>query len=289
MSEVVSLVLLGKVAKVNASKLPSAISPFTGKPVRRLSASLVVEGDAEHERLMRELGAAADGSDPIEGDDGEKWRVTSQEHTCQPWHPVSRYVHNVELEEREELLLDRVEFGGLSFAPDVSSWEIGPQGQVVLTVVLTLDREQNEQFEQFYGRRFETTDDMYFPVNWVGVSQAPVAMRFGRCLWERAGEGSARHLVRLAGKGDSNTGEGGNFASSLYETLNEMVEPQMSRLQEQAASVQGMVNALLGELERAGTLTPEAIGRIRDKADHLEVAHIREFDRVNGIEKFLQP
>ena len=37
----------------------------------------------------------------------------------------------------------------------------------------------------------------------------------------------------------------------------------------------------------AGTLDQGAIGRFRDKVDHLQVAHIREFDRVEDIEKFL--
>jgi hypothetical protein len=286
-SEVVSLVLLGKVSKVEASELPSARSPFTGNPVQRMGTSLVVDGGAEHERLMRELGAAADGSAPIEGAEGSRWRITSQEYTRQSWHSVPRYVHNVELEECEELVLDRVEFGGLSIAPDVSSWEIGPQGQVMLTVMLTLDPHQNEQFERFYGQRFNALDAMYFPVSWVGVSREPVSMRFGRCLWESALDGSTRHLVRFAGENESGNEEGGDFASSLYETLNEMVEPQLSRLQEQAASLRGMVGVLLGELERAGTLDQEAVGRIKDAADNLDTAHIREFDRVNGLEKFM--
>jgi len=49
----------------------------------------------------------------------------------------------------------------------------------------------------------------------------------------------------------------------------------------------GELDAPLGELEQAGVLGREAIDQIRDKISNPDLAHVREFDRVQqGIEDF---
>jgi hypothetical protein len=93
------------------------------------------------------------------------------------------YSHTFELQEREEFELDRVEFGGLAFIPERWSRDHSAgSGPVTLTVLVTLGTGQHQQFEEFHGRY----GDGYFPVTWTGIADAPVSMRFGRCLWEAA-------------------------------------------------------------------------------------------------------
>jgi hypothetical protein len=60
------------------------------------------------------------------------------------------------------------------------------------------------------------------------------------------------------------------------------------RLMEQSLRVKVGFDALLSELELAGVLGGEAIGRIKDSISHPDASGAREFDRVYGIEAYFK-
>jgi hypothetical protein len=122
----------------------------------------------------------------------------------------------------------------------------------------------------------------YFPVTWGGASHQPVHMRFGQCLWEAADDGGARHLVTLVAK------DGDMQESGLNDGFDHLFDPWKQRLMEQSLRVKVGFDALLSELELAGVLGGEAIGRIKDSISHPDASGAREFDRVYGIEDYFK-
>lgn len=270
-----SLVLLGEPRNLQVAFLDPVTSPYTNRSLRRLRTELSVRGDADHERLMGELEPAADGEALIRGDEGDQWKVTSHNYSYQAGQTVTVFNHTVELEEHEQLTLDRIELPGLSLTPERWSLESGgPAERVSLTALVSVNADEHEQLERAIERYTDQEASPYFPVRWVGISDEPVSMRFGRCLWQPKDNGGARHrLVLVTEQGDE--------SEPLL-----LLEPERTRLIQQSVAVKGTLNALIDELERAGTLDDQAIGRIKEKTDHLEWSMTREFDRVGDVEAF---
>lgn len=270
-----SLVLLGEPRNLQVEFLDPVTSPYTNRPLRRLQTELSVRGDADHERLMGELEPAAGGEALIRGDEGNQWKVTSHSYSYQAGQTVTVFNHTMELEEHEQLTLDRVEFQGLSLTPERWSLESGgPAESVSLTALVSLNADEHEQLERAIERYTNQEASPYFPVRWVGILDEPVSMRFGRCLWQSKDNGGARHRLILVT-------EQGDESKPLL-----LFEPERTRLIEQSVVVKSTLNALIDELERAGTLDNQAIGRLKEKTDHLEWSMTREFDRVGDVEAF---
>lgn len=272
----VRLDLLGGLHGVPAEELDPGVSPFTGRPLSRVLATVRVEGDAQHERLTAVLSPGPDGEAVVSGEDGAEWVVTNRNVSyVGAGGPNTVYTHAFELEEREGLTLAGVEFGDLAIVPERWSLARGTGSPMALTILASLDADQHQQFERFHGR----AGDLYFDVTWAGIKDDPVRMRFGQCLWQEAEDGGARHLVTFAAE----TEEGDASAKGL----NFLFEPWQARLKEQSASQRGALLALLEELEQSGVLGADAVARIKDKASNLDLAHVREFDRVHqGIEDY---
>jgi hypothetical protein len=110
----VSLALLGEPRNLTAEALEMSTSPVTGRALRRLRLELGARGTEQHERLLAELEAAANGNMLIAGTDDERWKVTSHSYSYRDDRITPTFEHTVDLEEDEQLALDRVEFRGLS-------------------------------------------------------------------------------------------------------------------------------------------------------------------------------
>ena len=237
---------------------------------------MAAQSKGENERLSAELVAASQGTETIQGDGGQ-WRVGSRDYAERMWAGGIRYVHNVELRESADLTVDRVEFGVLALVPDRWNLDEGT-GSATFTLLATLDADQHQHFQRFHGQ----VGNSYFPVTWGGTSHQPVSMRFGQCLWEAANGGGARHLVNLVAQ-EGDTQQAG--ASVLFDPL---FDPWKQRLIEQSVRIRSGFDALLSELEQAGVLGGEAIGRIKDSISNPDVSGVREFDRVYGIEDYFK-
>lgn len=271
----VSLVLLGEPRNLEAEFLDPVTSPYTSKSLRRLRLELRVRGDADHERLMAELAPATSGEALISGVEGDQWKVTNRSYSYQDGAAVTVFSHMIELEEHEQLTLDRVRFRGLTLTPERWSLGSGSEKNISLTALVSLNASEHEQLERVM-KDWQTNpqESPYFPVLWDGVSDEPVSMRFGKCLWQSTEDGGARHLLVLV------TEQGDEDQPFL------LFEPEKTRLIEQSVIVKSTLNALIEELERAGTLDGQAIGRVRAKTGHLEWSMMREFDRVGDVEAF---
>jgi hypothetical protein len=238
-SSYVPLVLLGELRNLKVEVLDSATSPLTGKPLRRLRLDVGARGETEHERLVAELESAANGTTLIAGADGEEWRVTNH-YSYQDDRLPSVFEYTVDLEEQEQVTLDRAEFRGLAVVPDRWSAASAPEGATTVQLLVDMDAEHNGKFERALEEYFKDSEgSLYFPVTLAGVSDDPRSMRFGRCIWEPADDGHVRHMIVLVSEqGDGNRP---NFL---------LGEPQTHRLKERSMTTETALRALIGELEQ---------------------------------------
>jgi hypothetical protein len=204
---------------------------------------------------------------------GDHWRVGDRSYSYQQGQPPG--IQTVDLEEEEQLNLERIDFEGLSLIPD--QWSLGQWAEATtLTFLTTVDADTHQRFEQALERSYTEEEQTYFPVTWVGIREDPVPMRFGKCLWERGEDGGARHrIVLVSEEGDDQ--EGG---------LSEMFEPERSRLMQQAVIVNVKLDALIEELHQVGVLGDEAIARVTQKVAPLPFVRLRQFDRVDDVDSF---
>jgi hypothetical protein len=161
--------------------------------------------------------------------------------------------HTAELREVEEIQADRIEAFGLSLKP-------------------TYYNEEDEVLErEIQAER----DDPYFDVRRAGVSDEPIRMRFGRCLWEKTLEGRA-HLIHLVSeRGDTEERQRGG--------PRQWFSPELGRIGQKAFVAAEGVEALLDELVTSGVLSPSAADTIRARAEAAPRERARELDEANDL------
>ena len=254
-------------------------SRFTGKPLRRICWTLAVYGDSAQEQLQGALSAASNGDDLITDGKGSRWAVTDHSFSYQAGQSVTVYRHEVALAEHEDLRLERVEFEGLDVVPD--RWRLdSDDSRIWLAFLVNLPSGQHQQFERVLEEHAAEAMDEYFPVRLVGITDGPIKMRFGRCLWKRLDEHTVRHRMWLVGEG------GDDKATGVFDALN---QPELARTIEQSLIQKARMDALISELQQAGALSADAAERVRSigTVGDLSFADAREVDRAANINAFL--
>ena len=249
-------------------------SNYTGKMLRRLHVGVRARDDELNDQLEAALTGTGTESAVVSDRSGGKWQVGDRSYSYQEGRTPG--VHTVDLAEQEELHLEQVEFEGLSLTPD--RWSLAPRGEgSVLTFLTTMDADTHQRFERALEYRQSDADaEIYFPVKWAGISDDPVSMRFARCVWECLDGGGARHSVILVS-------EEGDDADGVN-----LFEPEMTRLRQQSAMLRTRLDALIGELHRAGVLDDEGAARLGQEIIDVPFSSKREFDRVGDIEFFFR-
>ena len=274
---VVQLVLLGKARDLQVIEDDPALSPLSGKPLRRIHFQLRVANDDEHDSLQAELARSGDGPAIVAGSDGGQWEVSSHSYVYRDNMPP---VHSIELTEHEQLNLESIEFDGLALTPE--RWSLEASDHPVLTFLVRMNPQEHQLFEAILRRRrlTDTSAEIYFPVALTGITDQPIRMRFGRCLWQDLGGGCGRHQVVLVA-------EEGDAQDKGYSALDQLFQPAMDRLEEGTVRSKRKFDVLVTELHRAGVLDDEAVTRINDAADaSLSFSDVREFDRALDLDDF---
>jgi hypothetical protein len=116
-------------------------------------------------------------------------------------------------------------------------------------------------------------DDPYFDVVRVGISDVPIRMRFGRCLWQKT-DSCRAHLLRLVAEAADH--EQSRRPLSWF-------QPELSILEGKAAAAQEGIDALLGELHAAGTLPASALSAVRGRMEQAWIKRARDFDESRNL------
>ncbi|GAB3003554.1 hypothetical protein LWP59_27675 [Amycolatopsis acidiphila] len=269
----VTLVLLGEPCPhLGFEELEPSISPHTEKLLRRLAVTVVTQGDEQHEQLQEELASTGFDEAILSDTGGGKWKVARNNYSYRSSEKVSTYTHSIELEEREELVLEKVLFEGLTLVPERWQPIEMASGLYMMEILAQVDPETHKKLENvLQDRRFVgDREHRYFDVTLVGVKSAPAKMRFGRCLWEPGSEGVRHCLVFVPYEDDESNDQ------PAY-------EPAMTRLQEQSVIASIKLDTLITELQKAGVIGDAAVDRINNIPDPLPR---REFERTRNIMEF---
>lgn len=257
--------------KLPMEELEPELSPHTGRPLRRARVWLRVPTE-DSKTTTDALGRAREAEHALVSPDGSRWVVISGSHCYAQGDRVHQ--HEAELREVEEIRAERLELLGLTLAPTRYKEEAEADGGLFISARVEPDPAVDAALELEIVR--ERNDDLYFDVLRVGVSDTPVRVRFGRCLWQPTEHGRA-HLLRLVSEaGDSEERQHG------YVPL--LREPEFSIAARKAAAAEEAIEALLDELKAAGTLSAEAIERIRTRVGPISDNEARDFDEARDLD-----
>jgi hypothetical protein len=272
-----SFILLGEPsAHIQVEELEPSPSPYTGRDLRRVSFTVTVQGEEEHERLNAELTASRNGTTFIADTSENRWKVDHNNFSYQSGQSSTRFTHDVVLDEHEELALDRVKFEGIELAPDRWVLDSSPGDITMLRILADFNSEQHRLFEQILEqRRTASGQDHYFPVTWVGITETPMSMRFGQCLWQPLDNDAARHVIVLVSEqNDSNRKNRGLLA------------PESARVKEQSVAAKTKLDALIDELHGTGVLSTDAVNRINSAAAAPPFSAWRVFEQTDDVEDY---
>ncbi|MGC5041034.1 hypothetical protein ACLQ2C_36465 [Streptomyces sp. DT73] len=269
------LTLLGAIRDIPAEPLPPATSPHSGRPLRRFALKMRVPADRCDE-LNSELQAAAGLSGkPLQGPDAT-WRLSGDWSSHSRGERPEIYTYNVDIQEEEELQASALEIAGLTLIPAQYSEEIH-DGTIAVSLVTEVSDDEGERLEDLLTS--EELGEEYFDVVRHGVSDTPLRMRFGRCVWQRGEGDTRRHNLTLVAD------EGQSPESSVFGLVN---QPQLHRTTEKSVATANALDLLLEELHSQGVLTEDALTRIKAAATPKKItpSESREFYRTDQLADF---
>jgi hypothetical protein len=244
----------------------------TGRSLRRVSVAFNVLADRSDE-ISRELASARGQGPPLSGADG-LWRVLNSSYSYE--QDDSTHRHRVELQEVEEPpVAGALEMLGLSVR--TRKYEENPDvedGILVVSALVYLEGEDDSRLEFAIRENRATTG--YFPVVRTGVSDAPLDMRFGRCLWQAEGAGRL-HLLRLVDDKEADHEPG---------PWSRMHQPELGLALRKIAGLEDQLEALVKTLRDSGALDAHHEAAIRESTEGSWGRHVRDFDQVTDIESY---
>ncbi|MGW4995202.1 hypothetical protein ACWEQ3_47830 [Streptomyces mirabilis] len=268
-----SLHLLGSQKQFHAEELPPVTSAHTGRQLRRLELELRVPGDLQDDLESELKAAAAPGGQPLTGE-GSIWLVSSHSYAYTDNAQPLVYTHRLELQEVEKLQASTVEVAGLPLVPIQYNEDIDEESLLVF-LVTDASGEANERLEEL----IVTQRGRYVDVVRRGVSETPVRMRFGRCLWQQ-GEGDTRrhNLTLVADEGQPDRPLG----------IAAINQPQVDRSTEKTVATAKALDLLVEQLRAQGVLNEEVATNIKAAALPRELTsrESREFCRTSNIENY---
>ncbi|PVC76939.1 hypothetical protein DBP20_35215 [Streptomyces sp. CS131] len=217
--------------------------------------------------------AAAPAGQPLQGE-GTSWLVGNHSFSYTDNARPRVYTHRVELQEVEELEASAVEVAGLTLVP-VKYNEDFTEGMLLVTLITEVSGEEGERLEEL----LVTAGDNYVDVVRRGVSETPLRMRFGRCLWQQGVGDTRLHNLALVADEDQPDPPLG------YAGIN---QPQFSRALEKTVATSKALDLLVEQLHSQGILTEEVAASIKAAAlpHELTPRESREFCRTDKIESF---
>ncbi|MEU2793985.1 hypothetical protein [Streptomyces sp. NPDC007100] len=266
-----SLHLLGSQRQFQAEELPPAVSAHTGRQLRRVELKLRVPGDLQDDLESELEAAAAPAGQPLAGE-GTTWLVSSHSYSYTDNTQPLVYTYRLELQEVEDLQASTVEVAGLTLVPLQYKEDVDEE-TLLVSLVTDVSGEEGERLEEL----IVTQEDQYVDVVRRGVSETPVRMRFGRCLWQQ-GEGDTRrhNLTLIADEGQPERPLG----------LAAINQPVLDRTIEKTVANTKALDLLVEQLRSQGVLTEEVATNIKAAAlpHDLTSRESREFCRTSRIE-----
>jgi hypothetical protein len=246
-------------------------SPYTGRELRRLQVSFVIDDEATNNRIVEALEARQEVTLP----DGTGQR-TSFEPGKTSWSytdGITRYHHQVELTEQEHLQPTAVVLDQLEITPYAYEECIDDDGVLRIDLKTRVASPTHATLQAMITR-CAAGDPSYFPVVRKGLQDMPRTMRLGICTWS-AHDGEFKHnLVLVEQTADQH--EPDPFVPLDY--------PEGRRGREMAAKTSALVTELLRALEAKGVLNADEVRQLTAAAKQQAQELALEFSRMDDID-----
>jgi hypothetical protein len=267
------VILEGAEQDVPSEELEPETSRHTGRLLHRRRVSFRAPA-ALTDEITAAFASAREEDGALVEPGGVNWVVVGSSYSYSDNDRV--HVHEAELREAETLRPERLEIAGISVVPTKYAEKFDSDSSDSALFVyarVDVDPDTDAALERLITSEPE---DAYFDVRRIGISDDPIRMRFGRCLWQSTEEGRA-HLLRLVSEqGDTEQVQRGI----------RWHEPEMSHLMRKAAVAEEAIEGLLTELEAAGVLTATTTEHIRTRMAEAPKTRDREFDETRDLETY---
>lgn len=229
-------------------------SPHTRRPLRRLSVDGLA--DASTEPAVAKMLRRGSGRGAVLVDvSGGRWHVAG--HITSRTSGSDAILFSATLEEQEEVLAQRLEFGGLSFRPDRYLEEVEDDA-IIITARARLNPVDVELLRALERQSIKTEDEHhYFEVVRVGVEPNPREMRLGRLLWQQlVGTSDVEYQVVLV--------ERPYDRLKRPKGMEQIAQPYLSRAIRQIAAQASLMESLLRLLVERQLLTDREVSLLQE-------------------------
>jgi hypothetical protein len=265
--------LLHEPEEVRAEDLEPMVSPHSGRRLRRVEIRFKTQ-EEDSKEVNRRLLRARDRDGALVDASGTQWLVTSNSYSFQNGGEV--HSHHAELQELEELRVERLEFLGLSVTPTVFEEEY--DDVIVISAIVEPDAELDAALEREITTSQQNEELRYFDVVRVGISDEPLRMRFGRCLWSDQ-TGNRTHLIRFV--------EASWDEEPERSGISRWFQPELRWAMRKSAEAEEAVAALLETLRSAGALSDDNVADIETRIAAAWEKRYREFDKAKDLRELL--
>jgi hypothetical protein len=244
-------------------------SKHTGSSLRRLQVETTIRGQNSNEMFLSLIAKAKTEGVTFVDEDGNpigKWKIgnTSWSHT----DGTRIYYHTLDIEEIEELSLDRLVVGELTIHPYAYE-ERFEQDTLRIEAKALLSEAQYAELKSM----LQSSD--YFQVVRHGINEQPVEMQFTLGYWSKHDEGIKHELNLYEKKVD----ERPDRLRAAFQWIRSMSN--------QVAENKVCIDALLSTLADKGVLTTEEIEQIHADAIERRWDAKDEFFRVEDLDDLL--
>lgn len=259
-----------EINKVDKSEV--SYSRLTLEQLHLFEVKLNVENDEvnKFERLFEEYKAG----EVLISD--EKFSLTNCKFNAKIKYSSTSSIHDyksygISLEECCSKSIAGIEFEGQRFEAYEISQEISKNAVVINAKVIITP----EQFKMINQLRYGS-DEKYFPVIRLGISDTPLQMRFGRNLWSEKDGMIKMALVLVEEEYDKNE-----------DRFHGMAEPELSIAIKQIKQLKAVNSRLLNMLKANNLITQEQKSSIEQELtmEELKQEHYL-FDRVSDVDEW---
>jgi hypothetical protein len=268
-NDMVTLELAGIQVAATIEEVGSFPSPHTGRELRRLQVSFTIDDEATNNRIVEALEAHQEVALP--NGTGQRISFTPGESSWSYTDDITRYHHQVELTEREDLQPTAVVLDEFEIIPYAYEESIEGDGALVIDLKTRMVSTAHTALQAMITRR-SADHPSYFPVVRKGLQDTPRIMRFGRrCTWS-AHDGEFKHNLVLV---EQAYDQGGPepFLPEDY--------PAGRRGREMAAKTSALVTELLRVLEAKGVLDTDEVRQLTAAAKQQPQELALEFSRMD--------
>lgn len=250
-------------------------SKHTGAELKRVKIGLIAQTLQAHRLLLLKIKRAEQegiSSTDEEGNITRRWKIAHGSFCSLGDEHNQEYYHELQLDEDEELELEKLSLNGIVLFPYYYEEEFDCDDLSIKSRVMVSP-------EQDARLRMLMKENGYFWVERQGINNVPREMRFSNTiLWSRHGNKFKYEIILV----DKSYDERDRPLARLF-------QPQMSRMQSVVASQAEMVEAILETLVTRKYLTEVDVAEMRKKAAERVWDRKREFFEVKDIDEFLRP